>query len=265
MLTDDNEGATDTTTDDGSGGAPPVSDDSQAKLLTLYETGMQEARQRADRLERQLAEVQRNNATPKTPEVPMDNNTFWQDSAGNIARIVDEKLQAAIKPLTDFVAETRGNSRYEQIKNSLRANPGFKDKMEAIEPYLDEVMKTTEITEANVNTAALSIVGAMATGQLKTPEIRRPNGAPPPTPANPSTTKNDAPMMPAHLRPSGPSVTPAAVKKERRDLTELEERIRREQKMTKDEYLDELEDSKPMVIESIMPRKKADPNEAAKK
>jgi hypothetical protein len=247
------------------GGMPAVSDDSQARLLTLYETGMIEARQRADRLERQLAEMQR--APAPTPEAPMDNNAFWQDSARNIENIVNKALDARIKPLTDFVAETRGATKYDQIKDGLRKNPGFKDKMDSIEPYLDEIMKTTEVSEQNVNTAALSIIGAMATGQLKPAEVRnnRPAGAPPPTPQNPSTTKNDATMMPAHLRPSGPSVNNAPVKKERRDLTELEERIRREQRMTKDEYLDELEDQRPMVIESIMPKKKPDPNEAAKK
>jgi hypothetical protein len=260
MLTDGEEN---TSTETPSTEMPPVSDDSQARLLTLYETGMQEARQRADRLERQLAQMQQ--APAKVEEPPMDNNAFWQDSAKNIERIVEKALDARIKPLTDFVAETRGTTRYEQIKTGLRSNPGFRDKMEQIEPYLDEVMRTTEVTEANVNTAALSIIGALATGQLKAPDIKRPAGSAPPNPQNPSNAKNDAPMMPAHLRPSGPSITPTAPKKERRELTELEERIRREQKMTKDEYLDELEDQGPMVIESLMPRKKEAPNDAAKK
>ena len=263
MLTDGEE--TTSTEETPTENAPPVSDDSQARLLNLYETGMQEARQRADRLERQLAQMQQQPAAPKVEDPPIDNNAFWQDSAKNIERIVEKALDARIKPLTDFVAETRGTTRYEKIKESLRMNPGFKDKMDTIEPYLDEVMRTTEVTEANVNTAALSLIGAMATGQLKPTEIKRATGAPPPNPPNPSNTKNDAPMMPAHLRPSGPSATPVQQKQARRDLTELEERIRREQKMTKDEYLDELENQGPMVIESLMPRKKPDPNEAAKK
>lgn len=257
-MTTDGEGTTEEAVIEKVDDAVAPVDDSNAKLLQMYETGMLEARQRANNLEAQLREIQTQRMPPNEPLKSMDNNEFWANSAENIAKIVDQALDKRIKPLTDFVNETKGGNKYAQIKDRLRNDPGFKDKFSDIEGYLDEVMRTTEVTEQNVNTAALSIIGAMATGRLKAPapvEFRK-AGDPSPLPQNPSTTKNDATQMPAHLRPSGPSSKPVETKKMRRPLTELEERIRREQRMTADEYLDELDNGGPMVIESILPKKK---------
>lgn len=254
-MTTDGEGTTEEAVIEKVDDTVAPVDDSNAKLLQMYETGMLEARQRANNLEAQLREMQTQRVTSPEPLKSMDNNEFWANSAENIAKIVDQALDKRIKPLTDFVNETKGGNKYAQIKDRLRNDPGFKDKFADIEGYLDEVMRTTEVNEQNVNTAALSIIGAMATGRLKAPEIRK-AGDPSPLPQNPSTTKNDATQMPAHLRPSGPSSKPAESEKVRHELTELEERIRREQRMTKDEYLDELDNGGPMVIESILPKKK---------
>ncbi len=258
MLTDGEETtSTETVSTEPQIEQPDLS--ANAKLIEIYESGIADARARAERAERDLAALrQQQQAPPAEPK--MDNNEFWANAAENVSRIVETALDKRIKPLTDYVAETRGANEYDRIKDKLRNNPNFRDKFADVEPYLDEVMKTTAVSDANVNAAALSIVGALAIGQLK-PMVKntggRNAGDPPPVPPNPSTTKNDSAMMPAHLRPSGPSVTQQQQqKKERRPLTELEKRIARETRMTDDEYLDELEVEGPMQIHDLIPKSK---------
>lgn len=190
---------------------------------------------RQDTVERKVEEVSK----PAAPSKDDLNKQFWTDPTTVVRGMLDEM----IKPLTDFVGQTKATTAYDRIKQELRNDPSYarilnNPKAEAV---LDQLMQSQkEINRDTVSLAIMSTAGAIAMGRL--PDISLDD-----KPANNGGGNNDTTRtqsqattmtLPPHLRPSAPRApdgTQTQVKL--RELTENEERMRRESGMTHADFL----------------------------
>lgn len=172
-----------------------------------------------------------------TPEE--EKQAYYQDPVTATRNIVNEALERTIAPLTDFVKEFRGQGATQRLVEKFKVDPRFSGMWDSqIEDAVTNFLATLQpehINDATVQSAVIQAIGLRAAGLL--PGTTAPT--PTPTPKTPSNGNPPVtPVTPPHMRPSappGPNDRPAAPKL--RALTENEERIRRENKQTHEEYL----------------------------
>jgi hypothetical protein len=201
-----------------------------ANLLSAYSAVLGEKDQEIARLRAQVEQTQR---TPEPTLTPEEQSKQFFETPLDLIR---KEIANAVKPLNDFVAVTKRDTEYANLKTQMRADPRF-NRLSEIEARFDAMMKTSPLDPNTMIGAYYAILGMMvSTGELS----NTPTPTPTPTPASAVNT-------PAHLRPS--SVTPAATPKPtRRQLTENEKRLARASNLTDDQYLDELEGPATLIV-----------------
>lgn len=184
---------------------------------------------RQDTVERRVEEVSK----PAAPSKDDLNKQFWTDPTTVVRGMLDEM----ISPLKNFVAESRTASAYDRLKSQFRSDPNYAKVLSnpKAEAALDQLMQgQKEINEGSMRLGLMSIAGAIALNQL--PDVTFNDERSP----NTETTKvSQANMtLPPHLRPSAPRA-PDSVQKPAnlRELTETEERMRKESGLTHADFL----------------------------
>jgi hypothetical protein len=245
---------------------PTQSTESRAdRLLGLYEQQMRESHRRASELEQELRRRddearQREQNTP--PSVPDVNPTeFWNKPLPHIAQIIREETRKAVQPLYEFKTQIENQNKYEMVKNRFKVDPRYRDIFPKIEGIVDQLMLQSgaEPSDNMMNATILSAIGALHTGQipgvtLDTPTTNAPaNLNQPENNTNAATNQqgNRPVITPAHLRPNPVSQNLGGDQKPKlRELTELEARIARENSMTKEEYLNWMDEDPTKVAHS---------------
>lgn len=221
-------------------GDPPPED--EVTRLSRY-TGILEAT-----LREQNATIQRLNEshaapapTPTPAPAPVDPSVarqeFYNDPAGATRRTIREELETTVKPLLDFVQEFKGQGLLGTLKAKMKADARFAPHWDAaVEQAVDETLSRLQPSQINEQTMQSAVVQAIG---LKTMGLLSGSTAPAPTPApSPTPTPTRVPSTPPHMRPSAPPAPGSGNgAKKLRPLTENEERLRREQKMSHEEYL----------------------------
>jgi hypothetical protein len=239
------------------------------RLLALYEQGMREAHQRASRLQDQLDQQDRtrreavHNEPPVVPEISA--SEFWNKPLPHIAQIIRDETRKAVQPLYEFKQQVENQTKYDHVKNRFKADPRYREIFPKIENIVDQMMNGQDPNDALMNATILSAIGALHTGQLPGVTLEAPannnNRGEPPVREQPANQGSERVVTPPHLRPSPMQQQQQDNKPKLRDLTELEDRLRRENGQTKEEFLGWLDLPATEVATSKIGRPLAQPNQ----
>lgn len=218
-----------------------LTDVQKDQLLSVYAGTIREQKGAIEQLQRDVATVRSRQDAPPAPDAAKLNKEFYERPMEMVTDIVRKEVSAAIAPLTDFVRGASARTEYDRIKDELKADPRVKQVFDVAEWYIDGLVTRqadagAKITRDTVVAAVAGVRGAVELGWLDLGGAP----APAPAPAPPASPPATGPQMftPPHLRPSAPPAPgPLDKKPELRDLTENEERLRRENRMTKEEFL----------------------------
>lgn len=224
-------------------------DNKAERLLALYEANMREAHQRASRLEEELnrrsrAEEQaQQNQPPQVPEISA--SEFWNKPLPHIAQIIRDETRRAVQPLYEFKQQVENQSKYDNLKSRFKNDPRYREIFPKIEGIVDQMIQGSgaEPTDALMNATILSAIGALHTGQIPGVTLEaqgsnnNQNGNTQQMGQQTSQAQDARVITPPHLRPSPVVQQPSDNKPKLRDLTELEDRLRRENNMSKEEFL----------------------------
>ena len=203
------------------------------QIHELYGQALRENEAQAAALRQQLAERQQQ-------QVAQPQN---DDILQNPRQLIQEEIQRAIAPLQQTITGFAVKSQYESLKDQFRAHPQYSAYFSNPQfvAYLDGAMANAQnVSVQSMSATIAQIVGYMAVnGQLNTPQpAQQQNG-------QSLQQQVNQQIDPPHLRPSSAplpgsnrqvNTTPKGTPK--RQLTENERRIAREQGFTEDEYLD---------------------------
>jgi hypothetical protein len=227
-----------------------MSDAEKDRLLSVYAGTIRDQDARLRDLEKDRDEFRKIVSTPKPAEVAADaaakNKSFYERPYEATQELVRAEVQAAVAPLVDLVRGNANRSDYDRIKDSFRVDPRFKPVFDAgLEPHIDRMIQNhaaagQPVTKEIVLVAISGVKGAADLGLLG--DFGGNSGQPsmagvPPAPN--SSPSGPTMVTPPHLRPSAPPAPGGSGddKPKLRDLTENEERLRRENRMTKEEFL----------------------------
>ncbi len=201
----------------------------------------------------------KNAPPPTTPEE--DAKDFYRDPK----RVIREVMEETVKPLNEFKNTFEGDSAYSRLKTNYKADPRFTSYFQrpGFEQMIDQVISQSQkngVTISNefVESVLTHTAGQIAVGTVQMPDPiadanRDPNN---PTPENPPV---DNRMIPPYLQPSAPpSVQHRNEAPKRRQLNENEDRIRRENGQSLEDWWSFMEmDSKDVVDSRVgIPEKK---------
>jgi hypothetical protein len=216
----------------------------------LYGEALREAEGKRKTLERELEELRAKASQPSIPDEELK-------PADLIAREVGKQVKPLIDQFTQFRLSQSGNE-YQNIKNQFRTLPQFAPFFSQLEPYIDQEMQGKEINTQNVQNAIAVVIGRVQMQAALNPQTVQqiPQTQLPNQPVN-NTPQNTNQNLPAHLRSSAPplpnrqpnnNLTPNG--NPRRQLTELEKRVAREQRLSEDQYIDWISEPNENVIHS---------------
>ena len=211
------------------------------RLLSVYAGTIRDQNQRLEKLETDSAEAKKVAAQPTPTENAAKNKQFYERPYEATQELVRTEIQAAVAPIIDLVRSSTRQTDYDRIKTELKADPRFRDALTNTEGYVDQliqqqVARGQPVTREVVVTAISGVHGAASLGLLDLGVAPKPSEVAPTTntqPASPTLT------TPPHLRPSAPPAPGGGDngQPKLRDLNEQEERLRRENHMTKEEFL----------------------------
>ena len=219
---------------------PPVVEDPEVARLKRY-TGILEANLRDQNATIQaMAERGDRAAAPPAPPAPRDVQTerteFYNDPLEATRRVIRDELKETVAPLLDFVQGLKGQGAKDKFISAVKQDARFSGMWDAaVERAVEETLARVpadQINEQVVRSAAVQAIGLKAMGALEGAE------APPAPPAPPAPSGERRVTTPPHMRPSAP---PAPTGRngeapKRRPLTENEERLRRENKQTVEDF-----------------------------
>jgi len=211
-----------------------------ARYIGILEDTLREQNRTISQLNAQVtAKPTREEPAPPPPDPAVARQEFYNDPMSATRRIVGDALKETVAPLLDFVNEMKGQGVAGRLKTQLKADPRFAPYWDdAVDRGIDDAvskLQPGQLNEMTMQGIVVQIIG------LKTMGLLPGSSAPAPRAPNPNPDPNSAPRVstqPAHMRPSSPPAPSAGNgKKVLRPLTENEERLRRENKMSHEEYL----------------------------
>lgn len=221
---------------------PPAAGATSPQYIKLLEDTVREQNRR---LNEAAASTSRPAAPPPPPAktVEEERQEFYNDPVNSNRRLIREELEATVGPILAYVNELKGGTAIDKFVNQFKSDARFARMWDAdVENYVRQQSSTVspaQLTEQTVGFIVVSAIGMKASGILPT-SSGLPSAMPETPPAPPAPTPTPAPMpTPPHMRPSAPGGPPAPAGngKVLRALTEHEERIRRENNMTVEQFL----------------------------
>jgi hypothetical protein len=193
--------------------------------------------------------AEKNAPPPRTPEE--EAKEFYKDPK----KVIREVMQETVKPLNEFKDEYQGSNTYARLKDRFKTDPRFLSyfQRQGFEQMVDTVVQKAQqngspINETFVESVLTHTAGQIAVGTVQMPDpIKDANLQD--TPPQPGVPPVDDRQIPPYLQPSAPPMRkPTSDGPKRRQLTENEDRIRRERGMSLDEWWYWMElDSKDVV------------------
>jgi len=196
----------------------------------------------------------------KKPEVPIGdkNKEFWNNPMG----VLQEALNKTVQPLIEFRDKFESGTAYDKVKSSFKSDPRFKDflSVPAVEAQVDSLMEKNEPTKEAFMGVLLGLRGGIELGLIPRPEGyststandgKDKDGKPSGNDDKSKTETRDKvdTMIPPHLRPSSaPTPKGTETKDKLPELTENEERLRKENKLTHAEFIELRDTVAPMDV-----------------
>lgn len=206
------------------------STDSLEATKAFYESLLNDANNRAARAEAD-AQAARGNVAAAPPPPPVEVDVIGNPQGFLTA--IRQEIKQQVAPLDDFRLQYQRQQQYELNKNLIKANPQVAPHWHLLEPHLNQAFANGQLKDTSLNGLAWACQTILGNLVFNNPSILQ-TAAPAATtpPANPPRTPpNVAPSAPP--APVNPNQNGAAL----RDLTEAEERLRRQWGMTKEEFL----------------------------
>lgn len=236
------------------------------RLIQQQEAAMRDMhRQNQELLKKVNERLDEERQTQSTPSRDDRDKKFWNSPSSSLDEfenrvlgLIKTELDRTVKPLNDKLGAIATRSAYDGMKDRVRGSMPA-ETWSRIEPYVDQFVQSAaaqgmEVNDQLLDVAVTSTVGAMALGRLGTAtEVRQVASQQSPT----QSAGNGGMVTPPHLRPSAPAAPsrePEAAPL--RDLTENEERLRRERNWTREQYLSWLDVPAEKVIHSQIGREK---------
>jgi len=203
--------------------------------------------------------IEKSAPPPKTPEE--EAKDFYRDPR----KVIREVMEETVKPLNEFKDSFQSNDAYTRVKNQFRSDPRFAPyfQRQGFEQTVDAVVNQaaqsgTQISEAFVESALTHTAGQIAVGTIQMPDpIADANVQN--TPPQPGVAPVDNRQIPPYLQPSAPpSVQRTPDGPKRRALTENEDRIRRENGQSVEDWWEFMEMPSTGVIDSKVGLPKGD-------
>lgn len=180
-------------------------------------------------------------AANKVPEKTVDEKTktFFNDPVTTIQSMLDKTVQ----PLIEFRNEFKAGSSYDKIKNEFKNDARFKEFLArpGIEAHVDKMMEKNEPTSQAMLGVLLGLRGGIEMGLVPKPdgyEKKEDNKEEKKVESETKETKVRS-DLPPHLRPSSaPGPRGEQETEKLRDLSESEERLRIENKLSKRDFIE---------------------------
>lgn len=216
----------------------------QSRYTKLLEATLREQAQTIKRFE---ASSQTPAPAPApAPSIEAQRQAFYENPLEETRKLLKQELAETIAPLASFVREFRGQSETEKLKARFKNNPMFAGSLTPdVEAAVDQIigaLPPDQVNEQNMQSAIIHAIGLKTMGQL--PASSNGNGNTNVS-AQPNQNENvngnqprNQPMVnPPHMRPSAAPTPTNTPKAKLPPLNENEERLRREQGMTHEEYI----------------------------
>ncbi len=191
-----------------------------ASIALLEATVREQGRALTEARETQPATVVEPEAKPED----VDSTVFFQDPAAETRRIIQQELKEIVAPLREDFAKGRARNAWDDATTEL---PNLAN----MRPMIEAVLSRNGIT----NPTVAQIIGAhdLALGQAKRTGVNIPQVE---TRTEIKTEEPHSRVSPQH-HPSSQPIVKDEKKSKLRELTENEERLRRERKMTHEQFL----------------------------
>ena len=185
----------------------------------------EEARNRelADELARLRSQQNRDN----NPAPTFSAEEFF----ANPQQLLRAEVQNQMKPLVDFTQQMQRERNYTQLKNRFLSDQRYTSIVNQLGYSLDQVMSQVEPTETNMFNAINTLIGQAY--------VNNPNAFQQNNQQNNQEPKDEVPPItnvPAHLRPSNTRNKEQNNTPLKKDYTENERRLMRENSMTEDQW-----------------------------
>lgn len=225
----------------------------------LYRQALTEGETQRRELQRRLDEAEARNRTP-VQQIPDDQLSPQQ--------LIERSVRQSVAPLLDefsiFRQQQQANT-YQTIKTQFRNLPQFAPFFNQLEPHIDAEMQGKPISVESVQNAIATVIGRIQMQAALNPQPINQTSVPNnqqqqyQQPQNPpqQPQNNRQQSLPPHLRPSAPplpnrsgdqNLTPGG--NQRFQLTQLQERVARENKLTHDQYIDWITETPENVVHS---------------
>jgi hypothetical protein len=230
---------------------PPVPAErtyTESEMRTVHDMYSQALRENEQRLQSILQNQTQNNNQNQN-----NNNNQNDDFISNGRNIIAEEIEKRLAPFSSFVQKQEAQTAYNGLKEQFKKHPTFAPffNIPQAESMLDQ--QAANLTLANVNMQSVAGLISQIYGYLQLnnmvpqPQFNQPQiNNQPQQPINnqPMNNNNNNPIQPPYLRPSAPpaptnnglNLTPKG--NVRRQLSELERRIARENRLSDDDYID---------------------------
>lgn len=222
---------------------------------SLYRQTLQEAENRRLQTERELENLR--NSQHQIAPIPEDQLTPTQ--------LIERAIASQVTPLRtqfDSFMQSQQQNVYQSIKDRFRQLPQFAPFFSQLEPHIDNEMRGKTIDVETVQNAIATVIGRIQMQQALNPPVN-PNPVPNNNPQQQQFQQQQQPnnpqqnLRPPHLQPSAPplpnrngnqNLTPGG--NVRYQLTELQARVARENKLTPDQYIDWSNETPENVVHS---------------
>jgi hypothetical protein len=169
---------------------------------------------------------------PQTPEE--DAKEFYRDPR----KVIREVMEETVRPLNQFKTSYESDSAYSRLKAQYKADPRFAQyfQRDGFEQMVDQVITQSLQSGVTVNEQFVESVLTHTAGQIAVGTVQMPD---PIADANQQreTPQVDDRQIPPYLQPSAPpSVQRGQEPRKYRPLNENEDRIRREQGMSVEDW-----------------------------
>lgn len=183
-------------------------------MIALYQSTIREQGRKLNEFDGRLQAL----SAPPPPTPEDDAKKLFADPRA----LIKEEISSAIAPLLVFVRDFQGGNEYDRTKARMKSDPRFAPIFAVAEDLIDETMKGKPPTAEMLLSAVASVKGAIDFGMFPGRSLNA--APPPPPPANPGAPQ----MQPPYVPPSAPPANRPPANRPR-ELTELEQRVAREQ------------------------------------
>lgn len=223
-----------------------LTDAQKLKIFELQTKTVRDQGAKISQVQRELDELRKQKEEEDKPTLEQEAKDFY----ANPLKLIREELEKAVAPLNAFKDRFESDTEYDRIKRGLKANPVYAEHLKnpqfeaVVDQLIGEGQRSGVSLNENIVIATIKhTIGDVITGDLVLTGVKEDG-------AENNKKEDDNKVIPPYLQPSSPPQKTRGTEKQYRDLTENEDRLRRERNMSKEQYLNWLEVDSNDVIDS---------------